>query len=110
MHQGFSEYNKCTLLELLYHVNDKYAKMDNHIVEAIMETFDKAPDMDRPIDEYFAKQEECQRIASNTDYPIDDARMVLVLTKHMGMTGILTRPTTKFKRRLKENKTWIKGK
>ena len=57
MHQGFSEYNDCTLLELLYHVNNKYAKMDDHIVEANIETFDEAPDMDRPIDGYFAKQE-----------------------------------------------------
>ena len=50
MHQGFSEYDERTLLGLLDHVNNKYAKMDDHIVDTNMKTFDEAPDMDRPND------------------------------------------------------------
>ena len=81
--QGLSEYDGRTLRELLAHYK-KYGKMDDTVHSKIMETFREAPDLDVPIDKYFAKQEECQKLVVDTDNPINDAAMVLQLTQHLG--------------------------
>jgi hypothetical protein len=51
--------------------------------------------MDNPINNYFAKQEQCQRITKTSKYGISDNAMIGMLAKHMGKTGALTKSTVK---------------
>ena len=110
LYDGYSEYDNRTLFELLDHVNSKYASMDDHVLEEIMDKFEEPPDLAVPIDVYYAKQEECQRLAEGTDHKIKDGDMVKMLQKHMGASGTLTRKKVKFDKRDKAQKTWINGK
>lgn len=111
LHQGdFIEYDDRSLREILQHINEKYAKMDAHILKANLKVFEEEPQMDNPIDDYFAKQEQCQRIAKGSKYEISDDDIVGMLIEHMGKTGTLTKSTVKFNKQLDENKTWAKAK
>ena len=111
LHQGdFIEYDDRSLFELLQHINEKYAKLDAHILKANLKVFEEEPQMDNPIDDYFAKQEQCKRIAEGSKYEISDDDMVGMLVEHMGKTGTLTKSTVKFNKQLEENKTWTKAK
>ena len=107
--QGLSEYDGRTLRELLAHYK-KYGKMDDTVHSKIMETFREAPDLDVPIDKYFAKQEECQKLVVDTDNPINDAAMVLQLTQHLGKNASLSKLTVRFKKKASAERTWAKGK
>ena len=107
--QGLSEYDGRTLRELLAHYK-KYGKMDDTVHGQIMETFREAPDLDVPIDKYFAKQEECQKLVVDTDNPISDAAMVLQMTQHLGKNASLSKLTVRFKKKVPAERTWAKGK
>ena len=88
LHKGdFIEYGDRSLLGILQHINKKYAKMDDHILKANLKVFKEEPQMDNPIDDYFAKQEQCQQIAKASKYEISDNNMVGMLIKHMGKTA-----------------------
>ena len=104
--EGLREYDGRTLRELLDHVH-KYAKMDDEVHRHIMNDFQQPPNMDLPIDKYFAKQEECRQLVADNENPITDAAMVLQLTQHMGKVAPLTKKTVKFKKRAPELRTWI---
>ena len=110
MCEGYSEYDNHSLLDLLKHVNTKYATLDDHVLEEIQKKFEEPPDLSIPIDVYYAKQEECQKLAEDTDHKIRDEDMVKMLQKHMGATGTLTKKQVKFGRRDKARKTWALGK
>ena len=111
IHQGdYIEYDDRSLLNILTHIKDKYGNMDAHILKANLKVFGEEPQMDNPIDDYFAKQEQCQRIAETSKYEITDDDMVAMLVEHMGNTGTLTKSTVKFNKQLDENKTWAKSK
>ena len=56
---GMREYQGQTLRELLAHLK-KYDKIDNVVHQRIMEGIRRAPNIDLPIDKYFAKQRECK--------------------------------------------------
>ena len=103
--EGLREYDGVTLLELLEHVN-KYAKMDDEVHRLIILDFQKPPNMDLPIDKYFAKQEECRMLVADTKNPITDAAMVLQLTQHMGKLAPLTKKTVKFKKKDATLRNW----
>ena len=103
--EGLREYDGVTLLELLDHVK-KYAKMDDEVHRLIILDFQKPPNMDLPIDKYFAKQEECRMLVTDTENPITDAAMVLQLTQHMGKVAPLTKKTVKFKKKDPTLRTW----
>jgi hypothetical protein len=103
--EGLREYDGRTLQELLSHVS-KYAKMDDEVHRHILLDFQKPPNMDLPIDKYFAKQEECRKLVADNENPITDAAMVLQLTQHMGKVPSLTKKTVKFKKRSPDLRTW----
>ena len=84
--------------------------MDAHILKANLKVFEEEPLMDNPINNYFARQEQCQRIAKTSKYEISNDNMVGMLVEHMGKTGTLTKSTVKFNKQLDENKTWEKVK
>ena len=80
---GMQGYRGRTLRELLTHAK-KYGKMDDTVHERIMADFREPPNMDLPIDKYYAKQEECRIQVADSDNPITDAAMVQQLTQHLG--------------------------
>lgn len=107
---GLREYDGRTLHELLAHMK-KYGKMDDAVQCKIMDTFREAPDLDLPIDKYFAKQEDCQKLVADTDNPITEAGMVLQLTQHLGKYASLSKKTVRFKKKPDPaDRTWAKGK
>ena len=56
LHQGdYIEYDGRSLLNILTHTKDKYARRNVHILKANLKVFGKEPLMDNPIDNYFAK-------------------------------------------------------
>ena len=63
LRQGIREYDGVTLRDILLHVFANYGRMDDHLVNKNMDKWREPPGMDLPIDVYFAKQEECQRLA-----------------------------------------------
>ena len=81
--EGLCEYDGRILRKLLNHVN-KYTQMDDEVHRQIMANFQKPPNMDLPIDKYFAKQEVCCQLVADNKNTITDAVMVLQLTQHMG--------------------------
>lgn len=103
--EDLREYDGVTLLELLDHVN-KYTKMDNEVHRLIILDFQKPPNMDLPIDKYFAKQEECRMLVADTENPITDAAMVLQPTQHMRKLAPLTKKTVKLKKKNPTLWTW----
>ena len=108
--QGIQEWNDYTLSDLLTHACTKYAAMDNLVYKTITRRLADPPNMDLSIDKYFTKQEECQLLASVSDNPNTNVAMVLQMTTHLGVTRIINRSVTKFKRQEKANKTWKGGK
>ena len=92
------EYDATTLQELIEHVFSNYGRMDDHLVNENRTRWDEPPDMDIPIDTYFAKQEECKLLSMDSETPITDADLAQKLTTHMGKTGLVSRPTLKFKK------------
>ena len=61
LREGYSEYDNRSLYELIKHVKEKYATLDDHVLEDIRAVFAEPPDLSVPVDVYYAKQEECQR-------------------------------------------------
>ena len=87
--EGQSGYSDVTLLEILKHLRNEYATMDDVVYKELMRRFREPPDMDALIDKYFRKQEECQLRSQDADDPITDKRMAIQLTTHMGETGLI---------------------
>ena len=110
LREGYAEYDNRSLLDLLKHVDEKYAKLDEHVLQEIMARFDESPDLSLPIDVYYEKQEECQRQAKDTEHPIQEKTMVLKLQEHMGESGTLTKKKIKFRKKNKVDQTWTNGK
>ena len=80
--------------------------MDDIVHKSIMDRFEEAPNMDLPIDKYFAKQEECRRMVADTDNPITDAGMVMQITQHLGRIAELSKKVVKFRKRPADTRKW----
>ena len=106
---GMREYHGRTLRDLLAHLK-KYGKMDNAVHERVMEEFRQAPNMDLPIDKYFAKQRECQVQLADSDDPISGAAMVKQLAKHLGKIAGLGKKVIKFEKKAANERTWAEAK
>ena len=63
LHQGVLQYDGVSTLELLEHIFTNYAEIDDTLLIKNKREFEEPPDLSRPIDVYFKKQEECQRLA-----------------------------------------------
>ena len=103
--EGMREYDGRRLRELLHHLR-KYGKMDDTVHDAIMKRFEEAPNMDLPIDKYFAKQEECRRLVADTDNPVTDAAMVMQFTQHLGRIAELSKKVVKFRKKSADDRKW----
>lgn len=107
--EGVREYDGRTLRELLQHLR-KYAKMDDDVHLGIMNRFREAPDMELPVDKYFAKQEECRRMVADTENPLTDAAMVMQINQHIGKIPGLSKRVVKFKKKPADERKWANAK
>ena len=103
--EGVREYDGRTLRELLQHLR-KYAKMDDDVHLSIMNRFREAPDLELPVDKYFAKQEDCRRLVADTENPITDAAMVMQINQHLGKIPGLSKKVVKFKKKPVDERKW----
>ena len=94
-----------TLCELLAHAK-KYGKMDDTVHDRIMTEFREPPNMDLPIDKYYAKQEECRLQVADSDNPITDSAMVQQLTQHLGKVAGVGKAVVKFKKKNTDKRKW----
>ena len=77
LRQGMLQYNGVSTSELLKHIFTNYAKIDDTLLIKNKREFEAPPDLSRPIGVYFKKQEECQRLAADGEFPISEAEMVM---------------------------------
>ena len=64
------------------------------------------PDFSRPIDVYFQKKEECQRLAADGKIPISEAEMVLQVQTHLGATGLVNTKYLSWKNKAAVDRKW----
>ena len=110
LHERVYGYDRVTPKQLLEHIFENYAKIDDALLLDNRRTFEEAPDMSRPIDVYFCKQERCQEIADDGNIPITDAEMTLMLQQHMGATGLVGSAYTKWRKKGAAERTWRNAK
>ena len=84
-----------TTKQILDHVLQNHAVVDDNIVEENCKTFEEPPDLSQPIDVYFKKQERCKQISVDGGVEISEADMVVKLQLHMGQTGMISSEYTK---------------
>ena len=87
--QGVLRYYAVSLFDLLHHVFNNYAKIDNRLVLKNKKQFEEPPYLTRPIGVYFRKQEECQKLAAYGGVPIVKAEMIVQLQTHLGTTEMI---------------------
>ena len=83
------QYDGVSTSDLLEHIFYNYARIDDALLIKNKREFEAPPDLSRPINVYFRKQEECQRLAADGKIPISEAEMVLQVQTHLGATGII---------------------
>lgn len=103
-------YDRVEPAAFLDHILTCYAELDDELVEKNKKEFEEPPDMSKPIDVYFRKQERCMKIAADGSVPISEGEMVQKLQIHMGQSGMINSAYTKWKRKPKADRTWAAGK
>ena len=77
------QYDGVSTSELLEHIFTNYTKIDDNLLIKNKREFEEPPDLSRPIDVYFKKQEECQSLAADVEIPISEAKMVMQVQTHL---------------------------
>ena len=103
-------YDRVTVAELLDHLFANYAKIDDNTLQANKDRFAEPPDLSKPIDVYFHKQEKCQQLAADGEVPIGEPDMVLQLQLHIGSTGMVNSAYTKWRTKPTADRTWKNAK
>ncbi len=104
------KYIQVKATDLLPHILDNYAIVDNQVIKANRLAFDEAPDFALPIDVYFRKQERCKLFSIDGGVPILAADMVIKLQLHMGKLRLVSSNYTKWCAKPAEDRTWMNGK
>ena len=108
--QGVLRYDGTSLNDLVQHIFDNYAKIDDLLVIKNKKEFEEPPDLTRPIDVYYKKQEDCQKLAADSEVAISEPEMVLQMQTHLGSTGMINSKYLKWKRMTKTERNWKDGK
>ena len=90
LRQGVLRYNSVKLLELIDHIFSNDAKINDLLVIKNKKEFEEPPDIIQPIDVYFTKQEECQKLAADSEVTIREAEMVFQMQTHLDATGMIS--------------------
>jgi hypothetical protein len=69
-------YDRVKPVDFLDHILACYADLDDETLEKNKKEFEEPPDMSKPIDVYFRKQERCMKIAADGAIPISEGEMV----------------------------------
>ena len=109
-HQGVLLYNQVKLLDLINHVFNNYAKINDLLVIKNKKELEEPQDLAHRIDVYFMKQEECQKLAADSEVTISEAEMVLQMQTHLGTTGMISSKYLMWKKMSRENRNWKYGK
>ena len=110
LRQGVLQYDGVSTSELLEHIFSNYTRIDDALIIKNKREFEAPPDLSRPIDVYFRKQEECQRLAADSEIPISEAEMVLQVQTHLGATGIVSTKYLAWKKKAAADRKWAPAK
>ena len=99
----FMEYDERSVLEILNHLFTNYGTIGIKLKDETMELFRSEPDWDSPIDKYYNRQQECQKIMADSTVPISDALMTDTLVSHVAKSGILSRARQKWEQHIRES-------
>ena len=91
---------------LLTHVFSNYAKLGDHLVISNKNEFEEAPNFTRPIDTYYKRMEDCQKLAASGKVPITKADMVVQLQTHLSAIGMMNGKYLKWKLKPLRNRGW----
>ena len=106
LNTGILRYDRPTVYDLLTHVFSNYAKLDDHLVIFNKKEFEEAPDFTRPIDIYYKRMEDFQKLVTDGEVPITEAKMVVQLQTHLGATGMMNGKYLKWKSKPLHNRGW----
>ena len=104
LRQGVLPYDSVKLLDLIDHVLKNIAKIENLLVIKNKKDFEEPPDPTLPIDVYFMKQEEFQKLAADSKVTISKAKMVLKMQTHLGATGMISSKYLMWKKMSRANR------
>ena len=110
LRQGVLHYNGVSTLELLEHIFCNYVRIDNALIIKNKREFEASPNLSRPINVYFRKKEECQRLAADDEIPISEAETVLQVQTHLGATGIFNTKYLAWKKKAAADRKWAPAK
>ena len=105
LNTGILRYDRSTVYELLTQVFTNYAKLNDHLVISNKKEFEEAPYFTRPIDTYYKRMDDCQKLAEG-EVPITEAEMVVQLQRHFGATGMMNGKYLKWKAKPLNNRGW----
>ena len=71
--KAFFRYDGSTVYDLFTQVFSNYAKLDNHLVISNKKEFEEAPDFTCPIDTYYKRMEDCQKLSADGEVLITEA-------------------------------------
>ena len=108
--EGSSQYDGRTMFDILEQVFTNYTKIDDTLILKNIKEFEEAPDFSLPLDVYFKKQEDCQKLAADREVTINEADMVLQLQTHVGSTGMINAKYATRKKKSLTNRGWKDGK
>ena len=100
------QYDGRTTYDILEHVFTNYARIDDTLILKNRKEFEEAPDFSLPLNVYFKKQEDCQKLAADVEFPINEADMVLQLQTHVGSTGMINAKYSTWKKKSLTNLGW----
>ena len=110
LRQGVLQYYVVSTLELLQHIFTNYARIDDALLIKNKRGFEANTDLSRPIDVYFKKQEECQRLAADGEIPISEAKIVMQVQTHLRSTEIINTKYLACKKKAASERKWAPAK
>ncbi len=110
LYDDIFRYNWVSPAAFLDHILKCYAELDDETLEKNKKEFEEPPDMSKPINVYFYKQELFMKILTDGGVPISEGKMVHKLQIHMGQMGMVNSAHTKRKHKTAANRRWTTGK
>ena len=103
-------YEKVKPNNFLAHILEKYAEINNGVLELNKKEFEEPTNLSIPIDVYYHTQELCRQLAVDRRVPISETDLVLKLQIHMVQTGLVNSAYTKWKWKTTAKRKWNLGK
>ena len=95
---------------MLEHIFTNYAKIDDTLLIKNKRDFEEPPDLNLPIEVYFKKQEQCQRLAADGKVPISEADIVMQVQTDLGATGLINTKCLAWKKKVAMERKWAPAK